>query len=436
MTKRIWYVNYGLFLASALVVAVGLIRLFGSDFGTALEGSEIISGSEENTGLAEAGAAGGERAESPLVLAAQKYAWVMNPPPPPPRTKTPPTVPQDLKVTGQTKDTVSLTWAAAGKAAEADPEVKGYKVYQNGAVRKTVTGTEFKDEGLAAETEYKYTVSAINAMNDESEVSAEVAAKTEKAPPPRPPSVPQEVKVTASTYNSVTLSWQPSVKMEEGHPEVKGYKIYQNGTFRKEAAGTEDTDTGLNPETEYRYTVTAVNAENDESAASAEAVVRTEKAPVPKPPDPAFTLKGSVVIGEGGGYAILKLASKNFPQVAAAGEVIENYKLVRIADGAVELEREGYKYGLEVPKPQPGKMPVPPTAGVPGPPVPGVGNQPGVPPTQPTRPSRIRPTRPTRSIQPTQPNPANPVNPINQFNPTNPTNPTSPTNPVVPPEPK
>ncbi len=410
VTKRIWYVNYGILSAAVLVLVIGVVRFFTIDLGASLEGAEIQSNTEDNMG-GQTDMAAGAKAESPLVMAAQKYAWVMNPPPPPPRTKTPPTVPQDLKVTGQTKDTVALAWTAAGKAAEADPEVKGYKVYQNGAVRKTVTGTEFKDEGLKPETEYKYTVSAINAMNDESAVSAEVAAKTEKAPPPRPPSVPQEVKVTASTYNSVSLSWQPSVKTEEGHPEVKGYKIYQNGTFRKETAGTEDTDAGLNAEAEYRYTVTAVNTENEESAPSAEAVVRTEKAPVPKPPDPTFALKGTVVIGDGGGYAIVKLASKNFPQVAAWGEVIEEYKLVRIADGTVELEREGYKYSLEVPKPQPGKTAVP-KPGTPAAPVPGVGNQPGIPPTRPVRPTR--PIRPSQSVQPS------PVNPLNQFNPANP----------------
>jgi chitodextrinase len=391
VTKRIWLVNIAIFSVAGIVLIFGFSSLLFSHDDIA-DMSSKLKDSEEGAGIVVEGDSS-ETYTSPLVQAAQKYALFLNPlppPPPPPRVPTPPTVPQELKVTGQTKDSVSLTWSASHKTDEKDPEIKGYKIYQNGKLRKTVTLAEFTDAGLKSETEYKYTVSAYNAKNDESQFSEEVVAKTEKAPPPTPPTVPQDVTVTESTYNSVSLTWSASNKEDDKHPELKGYKVYQNGAFLKEVTGTEYADTELNAETEYRYTVTAVNTDNDESQPSAEVTVKTGTAPIPKPPDPTFTLKGTVVIGEGRGYAIVKVPSKKSPEVFAVGEKIEEYTLSKILDGAVVFEREGYDYKLEVPKPAKNAVKPPQAEAGPAP-----KNPPATPPSRPTRPTR--PSRSSRS---------------------------------------
>lgn len=81
-------------------------------------------------------------------------------------------IPSGLAVTGQTGNTVSLSWSAASGAT-------GYHLYRNGAkVNSTPTSaTSYTDTGLTASTTYSYAVTAY-AAGRESALSSPVSATT------------------------------------------------------------------------------------------------------------------------------------------------------------------------------------------------------------------------------------------------------------------
>jgi chitodextrinase len=86
---------------------------------------------------------------------------------------TAPTVPQGLAATA-TASRIDLSWQAAAD----DNSVKGYKVYQNGALVADVNGTSFADTGLSASKTYGYTVAAYDAAGNTSASSSPVSATT------------------------------------------------------------------------------------------------------------------------------------------------------------------------------------------------------------------------------------------------------------------
>ncbi|WP_308295964.1 cellulose binding domain-containing protein [Streptomyces sp. ISL-96] len=87
------------------------------------------------------------------------------------------------------------------------------------------------------------------------------------------PTVPAGLTSTATTANSVSLSWSASTD----NVRVTGYDVYR-GTAKVNATpvtGTSFTDTGLAPSTAYSYTVRARDAAGNVSAPSAALSVTT-----------------------------------------------------------------------------------------------------------------------------------------------------------------
>jgi endoglucanase len=86
-------------------------------------------------------------------------------------------------------------------------------------------------------------------------------------PDTQPPSVPANLRVTATTSNSVALAWNASTDDVSG---VTGYQVFR-GTGTTPVGtptGLTFTDTGLTASTTYSYTVRAVDGTNKVSAAS------------------------------------------------------------------------------------------------------------------------------------------------------------------------
>ena len=77
------------------------------------------------------------------------------------------------------------------------------------------------------------------------------------------PSVPQNLTVTDATGSSVSLCWDSSTD----NVGVAGYKIYRNGIQIGTSVGTTYTNT-VRPSTTYTYTVSAYDAQGNESAQS------------------------------------------------------------------------------------------------------------------------------------------------------------------------
>jgi cellulose 1,4-beta-cellobiosidase len=78
------------------------------------------------------------------------------------------------------------------------------------------------------------------------------------------PSAPTGLKATATTSSSVSLSWTASTD----NVGVTGYDVFRGTTLVGTATGTSYTDTGLTASTSYNYTVKALDAAGNVSAAS------------------------------------------------------------------------------------------------------------------------------------------------------------------------
>lgn len=86
------------------------------------------------------------------------------------------------------------------------------------------------------------------------------------------PTTPAGLTVTATTSNSVSLSWSASTD----NVGVTGYDVYRNGVLAGNATTRTFTDTNLAAATAYSYTVAARDAGGNTSALSA-AVTATTK---------------------------------------------------------------------------------------------------------------------------------------------------------------
>jgi chitodextrinase/dienelactone hydrolase len=183
---------------------------------------------------------------------------------------TPPTVPGGLTATAVSSSIINLTWTAA-----TDSEgVTGYKVFRNGNEITTVSDTSFSDTGLAADTTYSYTVSAMDAAGNESEQSTAVSETTSagSSGDTTPPTVPSDLTATAISFSAINLSWTAA----NDAVGVTGYHVFRDGTQVAIVTDTSFSDTGLTANTTYNYTVSAMDAAGNESGQSQSASATTQ----------------------------------------------------------------------------------------------------------------------------------------------------------------
>ncbi len=179
---------------------------------------------------------------------------------------TPPSVPASLQVTGRSASTIDLSWAASSD----DVAVTGYHVYRNGSLVAAPVGTAYTDTGLVPNTSYSYTVSAYDAIPNESSQSAPPAATSTLADS-LPPSVPANLHQTGQTTSSVTIAWNAS----SDNVGVTSYDIYRNGLLVRTQAGTSYNDPSLAVYSGYNYNVTARDAANNTSNLSSTLIAST-----------------------------------------------------------------------------------------------------------------------------------------------------------------
>ncbi len=188
----------------------------------------------------------------------------------------PPTVPTGLTTTGATDASISLSWTASTD----NVGVTGYKIFRNGAQVGTSLTPGYTDSGLAASTMYTYTVSAYDAVGNDSAQSAQLIVSTTASPDTTPPSVPTGLTTTGASDSSVSLSWTASTD----NVAVTGYKIFRGGAQVGTSPTASYTDSGLTASTMYSYTVSAYDAANNNSAQSAALVVSTNTTVDTTPP--------------------------------------------------------------------------------------------------------------------------------------------------------
>lgn len=180
--------------------------------------------------------------------------------------KVAPTVPGVPVAASVSDRAVSLTWAAATD----NVAVTGYRVYRNGTLVSSSTGTSLVDSGLSPSSSYSYTVQAYDAAGNQSAQSKPVVVTT-KAADTTAPSAPGQPAASAITASSLTLSWSAATD----NYGVTDYLIKRNGVQVGISATTTFADSALAPSTSYNYTVQARDAAGNVSPASATRSVTT-----------------------------------------------------------------------------------------------------------------------------------------------------------------
>ena len=174
-----------------------------------------------------------------------------------------PEAPTNLKAEADSESTIVLTWDAVEGA-------KTYNVYQGMMKLLSVVETTHTVTGLQAGREYCFTVTAAN-DGGESAKSGEACATTLVEEGVQKPATPQNFKVKALVKNELQLSWDAV----EGAAE---YNIYEGDELLGTLTQTSVDITELESDTEYCFTVTAVNdgGESDKTDEVCEKTLKDE----------------------------------------------------------------------------------------------------------------------------------------------------------------
>lgn len=194
------------------------------------------------------------------------------PTPPPNPDTTPPTAPTNLVLTGKGANEISFSWTASTD----NVAVAGYKIYRNGVKIGDVSVTNFTDKNLTPETPYTYQIAAYDTSNNPSANSTALTVTTDKDPTDKtPPTVPQNLKSTNVTTNSISITWDRSTDING----VTGYTVFHD-TKTNQANSTKVIDnqftlSNLQPNTSYYFNVLASDAAGNPSAKSTQLKVTT-----------------------------------------------------------------------------------------------------------------------------------------------------------------
>src|SRR5437867_3629794 len=143
-----------------------------------------------------------------------------------------PSIPTNLAATVVSASQIDLSWSPATD----NVGVTGYRVYRDGTLAASPSGTSVSITGLSASTPYSFTVSAFDAAGNVSAPSAPLSVTTPSLPDTTAPATPGGLAASAVTSTSLTLSWSPATD----NVGVTGYRVYVNGTLVVSSSSTSD----------------------------------------------------------------------------------------------------------------------------------------------------------------------------------------------------
>lgn len=195
--------------------------------------------------------------------------------------QTAPTAPSNLSVSNIAANSATISWSASSD----NVGVTGYRIFNGTTQIGSTTGAlTYNLTGLSANTAYNITVKAIDAAGNVSAASNAAAFTTPNisGPDTTAPTAPSGLHVMgSSTHNSVPLMWNASTD----NVGVTGYQIFRGSTLVATVSGStlEYLVTGLSADTAYTFTVKAIDAAGNVSAASNAISVTTPSAPTTYP---------------------------------------------------------------------------------------------------------------------------------------------------------
>jgi chitodextrinase len=180
-----------------------------------------------------------------------------------------PTVPTGLASSAITSSGFTLNWAASTD----NVGVTGYDIYRSGTLHSSVGAvTTANITGLAASTNYSFTVMAKDAAGNVSSNSSPLSVTTSAPADTTPPSAPTGLSSSNIAATAFTLSWTAATD----NVGVTGYDIFRNGTLHASVGAVTTANlTGFSASTGYSMTVKAKDAVGNVSAASSALSVTT-----------------------------------------------------------------------------------------------------------------------------------------------------------------
>ena len=198
---------------------------------------------------------------------------------------TSPAIVENMEVISKTASKINLSWTEP----EDNVGVALYQVYRGDSRIGTTKDTSFNDTALLPETDYTYTIRAVDAAGNVSEPSVGFKVKTEADT--TAPTAPLNLDLLVNSDTSITLAWTAATD----DVKVAAYQIYRDGNKLGTPTNmTNFTDSGLDQNKTYVYTVRAIDSSGNESEDS-KAVILDKIAPS-KPENLAVTSRGADII--------------------------------------------------------------------------------------------------------------------------------------------
>jgi chitodextrinase len=171
---------------------------------------------------------------------------------------TPPTAPTNVWAFPLAANRVFLAWGASTD----NVGVTGYTIYRNGTKLADVTSRLYLDISAQPSTTYSYTVTAFDAVGNESLPGGPVTAKT--FADTSAPTAPTGLKVGAQSAGEVDLVWNASTD----NVGVAGYSVFRNNVKLGNVTSNGFADKTAVQGVSYTYTVKAFDAAGNVSGAS------------------------------------------------------------------------------------------------------------------------------------------------------------------------
>ncbi|VVP47074.1 GlcNAc-binding protein A [Pseudomonas fluorescens] len=184
-----------------------------------------------------------------------------------------PEPPTGLTAENVTDKQVSLKW----NAATGPRPIASYRITRNGALLVQVDAPLliWSDNSVEPDTQYNYAICAIDDRGTASAPSRPVQVHT-LPEGGEGPTAPTDLHSMGSTEHSISLMWGRSV----GNAPIVDYLIFRDEKQIKSVSANQTAfeDTGLTPDTEFRYTVKARDVNDRLSSASNVLIVSTQGA--------------------------------------------------------------------------------------------------------------------------------------------------------------
>lgn len=257
-----------------------------------------------------------------------------------------PSMPTNLTAAA-TINSVSLNWTASTD----NTGVHHYDVYRDGVKVGTSTTTQFVDTDLVANTTYTYTVKAVDRAGNTSDASEILSVTTQELPAvdTEAPTAPARLHSMGETDSTINLMWAQSTD----NVAVAYYQIFRNGVLVATTTETSFKDANLAANTEYTYTVAAVDASNNASVMSNTLVVSTKEKEVVEGnttwnKDSVY-LQGDIVVFDGVEYTAKWWTQGDLPGSADVWELVNkditvNWTATKAYSGGDKVVYEGQTF--------------------------------------------------------------------------------------------